>query len=115
MHPSLSMLDEAIELARSESALLELDDVAGLEESVEKRMELIERAWAVRADCDAERLREQLMTLQELQASLDAAASREHAEARDKLQTRKKAHPPLTVYGSKIRLTRPTPMIMRQW
>ena len=114
MHPSLSMLDKAIELARRESGLLKLDDVAGLEESVESRIELVEKAWNERGDCDAAQLRAKLETLHLLQQELDALARQEHEQARGELKVRKKTSQAIDVYGNKTRRSLLPQMIMRQ-
>lgn len=114
MHASLSMLDKAIELARRESDLLKTDDVAGLEESVASRIELVEQAWNMRGNCDVERLREKLDLLHALQHDLDAVARKEHDEAREQLKTRKRATQALDGYGNKMRRSLLPQMIIRK-
>lgn len=108
MHPSLSMLDKAIEQAEREFDLLELEDVAGLEESATERLHLVEAAWAAREDgsrgqCDLEALGDKLRALHQLQNRLDDIARQRHEETREALKVRKQASRVISGYGNSAR------------
>lgn len=108
------MLDEAIELARQESALIMQDDAAGLEECVEKRIGLMQNAWELRDGCNVDLLSEKLVALRDLQGTLDALAQKEHASTRDQINKRKKVSQAMGVYGNKMRRSQLPQVVMNQ-
>jgi hypothetical protein len=105
MHPSLVILDKAIELARQEFAKIELEDAAGLEESAVERARLLNTAWADKEHCNLTELGEKLSVLQNLQKQLDRAARKRFEETREELNVRKQTDRAISGYGNKIRRT----------
>ena len=101
MHPSLVSLDKAVELARQELGLLDLDDVAGLGESADERLRLLDEAWAGKGECDAAEFSQRLLQLRDLQNRLDEKATRLHAETGDTLKKRQQASRAIQGYGPK--------------
>jgi hypothetical protein len=101
VHPSLECLDKAAELARREIGLLDLDDVAGLGESADERLRLINKAWACKGGCDAGEFSQRLLHLRDLQNRLDEKAVRLHAATGDLLKKRQQASRAIQGYGSR--------------
>lgn len=91
MHRSIALLEEAMQNAREEFGLLELEDANGLAESAEKRSSLIKRAWEERDGCDEGDFLDLLLGIQELQRKLDAIARQKFAETREALGNQKKS------------------------
>ena len=113
---SLQLLDRAIALAEREFILLEQEDCAGLEESVESRLGLIEQAWEARQGCvgaDQETMLAKLKKLKGMQDNLEQLAVRRHAETRDELKSRKQASRAISGYGHKVRRTLQPMMITK--
>ena len=102
MHSALADLDKAIGMAERELELLDSEDVAGLEESAEARLQLLEAAWADKTDCDAVEFAEKLLRLRYLQGRLGEKADRLHAETREHLKARRQADRAISGYGPKI-------------
>jgi hypothetical protein len=103
MHPSLVILDKAIELARQEFAKIGLEDAAGLEESAVERAKLLNIAWAGKEHCNLTELCEKLSVLQNLQKQLAQAVRERLEETRNELNVRKQADKAISGYGNKIR------------
>lgn len=101
MHPSLERLDKAAELARQELSLLDLDDAAGIGESADERLRLLNEAWSCKGECDAGEFSQRLLQLRDLQSRLDEKASRLHAETGDILKKRQQASRAIQGYGAR--------------
>lgn len=82
MHPGISLLEQVIRLAEQEFELLESDDGAALENSIQRRNSLLQNAWKNKEGCDELQFVELLQTIQELQVKLGGRAKKIMEEAR---------------------------------
>lgn len=103
MHSSLTLLDQALELARRELDLLDQDDLDELEDLARRRSGLMARAWEGKDGCNAEELGERLRALQALQDELEAKARREHERTGSLLKQRKQAGKAISGYNRRGR------------
>lgn len=95
MHQSITLLEQVIRLAEQEFELLEQDDSAALEESIQTRNSLLQNAWDEKHGCDELRFIELLQTVQDLQDKLGERAKALMEEARkavDEAQSELNAH-----------------------
>jgi len=74
MHASTRLLDEVLDLIRSEVAALSAEDVDRAEELSARRSMLLEQAWERREGCDEPTLRAHLLRVQAAQTGLVTAA-----------------------------------------
>lgn len=70
MHPSISLAEEALDLARRELNLLEEGNMEEVEAAAERRMQLLDDAWAKRTDDCAKQLQERLEAMREIQKQM---------------------------------------------
>lgn len=91
MHQSINILEEVVQLTKSEFELLELEDAAGLSESAAKRDRMIREAWENKNGCDELYFVKLLQTIQDLQRRLSETAEAKFAETRTALNGHKKS------------------------
>ena len=74
MHTSTRLLDEVLDLIRSEMAALSAEDLDKAEELSAHRNTLLEQAWERREGCDEQALRAHLLRVQAAQTGLVTTA-----------------------------------------
>lgn len=78
MHPSISLAEEALDLARRELSLLEEGNIEEVETIAEKRMQLLDDAWAQRTDDCVTQLQERLEVMRVIQKQMIGKAQAFH-------------------------------------
>lgn len=86
MHPSISLAEEALRLARLELTLLNEGNMEEVEATAEKRMRLMDDAWARRTEDCADELRERLEAMRELQKQMIQKAQTLHGSLAEELK-----------------------------
>ncbi len=98
MHPSISLAEEALAVARRELSLLDEGDMGAIEAAAERRMRLLDGAWKQRSDDCAEELGKRLEVMRGLQKQMIQKAQKLHdslaAELKDmrRRNTRQKGY-----------------------
>ena len=86
MHPSISLVEEALAAARRELSLLDEGDMDAIEAAAEKRMRLLDDAWKQRTDDCAEELSKRLEVMRDLQEQLVQKTRKLHDSLAEELK-----------------------------